>query len=54
MMRRFFTSLIPRTHWTSYGRETAPGSGDFKPHFTVWKMWFGRCYNVIDVEVAGS
>lgn len=37
--------LIPFTYRTWYV------DGDGKKHYTVWQMWFGRCFNVDDVVV---
>ncbi len=37
--------LLPLTYRTTYVQ-------DGKKHFTVWNMWFGRCFHVDDVIVA--
>jgi hypothetical protein len=36
--------LLPLTYRTRYG--DAAGQ-----HFTVWRMWFGRCFAITDVLV---
>lgn len=41
----YLKQLLPLTYRTTYEQ-------DGKPHFTVWKMWMGRCYNIDDVIVA--
>ena len=40
-----FWQLFPCTYRTYYGDEAG------RLHFTVWKMWFGRCYYIHDVIV---
>lgn len=25
-----------------------------KKYFCVWRMWFGRCFNIEEVEIAGG
>ena len=37
--------LVPTTFWTTYRN----GNGR---RFAVWRMWFGRCFNVCDVPIA--
>lgn len=41
----YLKQLLPLTYRTTYGENG-------KTHFTVWKMWMGRCYNIDDVIVA--
>ena len=41
----YFWQLFPCTYRTFYGDELGC------IHFTVWKMWFGRCYRIDDVIV---
>ena len=38
--------LLPLTYRTRY---TEAGVR----HFTVWRMWFGRCFDIEDVVVSG-
>lgn len=40
-----FWQLFPCTYRTFYNDECG------ELHFTVWKMWFGRCYQIDDVVV---
>ena len=37
--------LFPCTYRTFYGDELG------RIHFAVWKMWFGRCYQIDEVIV---
>lgn len=37
--------LLPLTYRTRYTDE------DGRRHYTVWRMWFGRCYAVDDVVI---
>jgi hypothetical protein len=37
----YLKQLTPRTYWTAVGR-------DGKDIFVIWKMWLGRCYDVIE------
>lgn len=37
--------LIPLTYRSHYEREG-------KKHFSVWRMWFGRCFDVEDYVIA--
>lgn len=41
------SQLVPRTHWTTVGRER---DGQMRQVFVIWKMWLGRCYDVIEVN----
>ncbi len=38
--------LMPLTYRSHYG------DSEGRRHFTVWRMWFGRCFDVEDVIVA--
>lgn len=40
----YLKQLLPLTYRTTYGR-------DGRQHFTVWRMWFGRCFDIDDVVV---
>jgi hypothetical protein len=44
-LRWYFWQLFPCTYRTYYGDDAG------RLHFTVWKMWFGRCYYIHDVIV---
>ncbi len=35
----YLKQLLPLTYWSTYSE-----SG--KRKFTIWKMWFGRCYQI--------
>lgn len=35
--------LFPLTYRSTYGDSAG------RRHFTVWRMWFGRCFDVHDV-----
>jgi hypothetical protein len=37
---RKLRKLLPKTFWTTYGNM------DGSRTFTIWRMWFGRCYDV--------
>ncbi len=37
--------LLPLTYRTTYGDKAGT-------HFTVWRMWLGRCFHISDVLVA--
>jgi hypothetical protein len=41
----YIKQLFPLTYRTTYTQEG-------KRHFTVWRMWMGRCYAVDDVVIA--
>ena len=41
----YLKQLLPLTYRTTYGE-------DGRKHFVVWRMWFGRCFDVEDVLVA--
>ena len=48
-MRRVMWSLkqlLPLAYWTKYRTE----SGERR--FAIWRMWFGRCFDVVDVPVS--
>lgn len=36
--------LLPLTYWTRYEQ-----SGEHR--FVIWRMWFGRCFDVTDVRI---
>lgn len=38
--------LLPLAYWTKYRTESG------QPRFAIWRMWMGRCFNVVDVPVA--
>ena len=42
----YLKQLFPLTYRSHYG------DSDGRKHFTVWCMWFGRCFDVEDVVVA--
>lgn len=42
----YLKQLFPLTYRTWYRDSNG------EQHFTVWKMWFGRSYNIDDVIVA--
>ena len=39
-----FKQLLPFSYWTRYEQ-------DGKKYFTIWNMWFGKCYNEIKFEI---
>lgn len=39
--------LLPLTYRTTYTDESG------ERHFTVWRMWFGRCFDIDDRVVKG-
>ncbi len=41
----YMRQLLPLTYRTTYIE------GGVK-HYTVWRMWFGRCFDIDDVTVA--
>lgn len=41
----YVKQLVPLTYRTRYEKEG-------QKHFTVWKMWRGRCYAIDDVVIA--
>lgn len=41
----YLKQLLPLTYWTKYRGQEG------EQHFCVWRMWFGRCFNVTDVVV---
>ena len=41
----YLKQLFPLTYRTAY-KENG------KKHFTVWKMWFGRCFKIDDHIIA--
>lgn len=40
----YFKQLLPLTYRTTY-------TEDGQRHFTVWRMWMGRCFDIDDVIV---
>ena len=40
----YLKQLVPHTIWTAYYDESGT------QHFSIWKMWLGRCYDVLDVR----
>jgi hypothetical protein len=36
--------LFPCTYWSTFETEN-------KYYLSIWKMWFGKCYNVVTVQV---
>jgi hypothetical protein len=36
--------LFPLTYWSTFKEED-------KTYLSIWRMWFGNCYDVITVEV---
>ena len=40
----YIKQLFPMTYWTTYG-------ADGKTYFSVWRMWFGRCFDVVEFEI---
>jgi len=41
----YLKQLLPLTYRTNYTDE------DGSYHYTVWNMWFGRCFNIDDYIV---
>lgn len=37
--------LLPLSYWTKYRTQ------DGAQHFAIWRMWFGRCYDITTVIV---
>ena len=44
----YVKQLLPLTYWSTY-TETATK----QRRFVIWRMWFGRCFDVKDVAIAG-
>jgi hypothetical protein len=42
----YFWQLFPCTYRTTYKDDKG------HEHFSVWKMWLGRSYSVIDVDLS--
>jgi len=40
----YLKQLLPLTYRTKYGENE-------ETHFVVWKMWFGRCFDIDDYVV---
>jgi len=47
-LRWLARQLLPLTYRTTYGDEAG------RRHFAVWRMWFGRCFDVTDVVVPAA
>ncbi|MHC4702438.1 MAG: hypothetical protein ACYTFQ_17885 [Planctomycetota bacterium] len=47
----YLKQLLPLTYWTTC---TLPGGGTEPAgkYFTIWRMWFGRCFSVVRIPVA--
>lgn len=43
----YLKQLLPLTYWTTY-RE---GGVDGPRRLAIWRMWLGRCFDVLDVPV---
>lgn len=41
----YLKQLLPLRYQTYYL------DSDDCPHYTTWRMWLGRCYNVLDLEL---
>lgn len=46
-MMWYLKQLFPLTYRTTYVQNG-------EKHFTVWKMWLGRCYNIDDYVVSNK
>lgn len=46
-----FKQLLPLSYWTKY--RVADGSERGQLRLAIWRMWFGRCFDVVDVPVVG-
>lgn len=44
-IRWYFKQLFPLTYRSEYA------DTDGNPRFCVWKMWFGKCYNVEEFAI---
>jgi hypothetical protein len=44
----YIKQLLPLTYWTTY-TETESG----KKFFVIWRMWFGRSFDIIKFETGG-
>ncbi len=42
----YFKQLFPLIYWSKYKE------GE-KNIFTIWKMWFGKCYNIKNFNIGG-
>ena len=54
----YIKQLVPCTYWTTYGEVQEQVDGKTvrslgPEHFVIWKMWLGRCYDVIDFSEHG-
>lgn len=47
-MTWYLKQLLPLSYATSY----RDASG--RARFVTWRMWFGRCFDVVDVEVVST
>ena len=43
-LKWYVKQLLPLTYWTKVGR-------DGKEVFVIWRMWFGRCFDVTEVTL---
>lgn len=41
----YLRQLLPLTYWSKYR------DAHDQRHFCIWRMWFGRCFDVTDVIV---
>jgi len=46
----YFKQLFPLTYISEYG--ILDGNKNEKKLMTIWKMWFGICYNIKTKEVS--
>ena len=44
-MLYWLKQLLPLTYRSTYK------DGEGNKHFTVWNMWFGKCFNIDDIVV---
>lgn len=51
IMLWYLKQLLPLTYWTTYEQQSTEPNSKPEKHFTIWRMWFGRCFNVIDIIV---
>jgi len=43
----YLKQLLPLTYWTSVGK------ADGRPEFVIWRMWFGRSFDVTRMAPSG-
>lgn len=41
----YLSQLFPRTYWSVYG------NAEQRTTFCIWKMWLGRCYDVMEIDL---